>query len=111
TGKVDGGPGQRAADPALAEAGPGDEAGDRPDAVVCLVFAASAPGNAHANQPKICGTRLDRAPADWFTVEVRDKPARLFVAVIASGLLAQPLPQVIDRHRLPIGIPDSEPLA
>src|SRR5512145_1420166 len=44
--EIDGRPRERVADPASPEAGTGDEARDRPDAVVELVLGAPLPGDA-----------------------------------------------------------------
>ncbi len=61
--------------------------------VVGLVLRATRPGDAVvAQQTPVGGARLDRAPADRLTVEVRDEAAgraRLWMAAV--GLLAQPV--------------------
>ena len=59
-GEVDGGAGERPADPAAAEAGAGDEAGDGPDAVVGLVLRPARPtarGSAAAGAGRRCAAR------------------------------------------------------
>ena len=92
-GEVHRGARERPADAALAEARAGEEAGHGPDAVVGLVLRAALPGDAVvAQQARVGGARLDRAPADGLAVEVRDEAAgRVRLRMAAVGLLAQPV--------------------
>ena len=72
--EVDGGARERTADPAAPEARAGDEAGHGPDAVVGLVLRSALPGDAGvAQQARVGGARLDRAPADGLAVDVGDE--------------------------------------
>ena len=81
-GEVDGGAGECSADTAASKAGPGDKAGHRPHAVIGLVFGSTGPGDGTvAQQARVGRSRVDRAPADRFTVEVSDQAGR----VVDSG--------------------------
>ena len=68
--------GERPAHAAATVAGAGREADDGPDRGVLLVLAALLPGDAGGRHRRVCGPRLDRAPADRLAVEVGDQAAR-----------------------------------
>src|ERR1700722_9500163 len=55
--------GECRADAAPAEPGPGDKAGDRPDAVVIAILVPSGPDDPAAAQVHVHRPRLDSAPA------------------------------------------------
>src|SRR5205823_919149 len=88
-GELDGGTGERSAHAAVPEPRARDEAGHGPDAVVGDVLRSPRPRDAGAQQPHVCRARLERAPADGLTVEVRDEAARRArLRVPAVGLVA-----------------------
>src|SRR4051812_26208598 len=90
---VDGRAGERAADPAAATAGAGDEAGDGPDAAVALVLAPAVPRDSGPEkQARVGVSRLDGTPADGFPVHVGNQAARL---------VAQPGGPLVGRERAP----------
>jgi hypothetical protein len=63
--------------PALAKAGAREETRHGPDRLVGLVLVAALPRDAVvADEAGEGASRLDRAPADGFAVEVRDEAAR-----------------------------------
>jgi hypothetical protein len=84
---------QAVAHPLAAEAGAHEDAGDRPDPRVGLVFRAAHPGDpVDAEQAGIIGARLDGAPAGRLAVEKSDEAAgRPGIGIAAACLPAQPL--------------------
>src|SRR3954470_11004482 len=89
------------ADAALAGPDAGDEARHGPDAVVGLVLVATVPGNAEgAQQARVGGAGLDRAPADGLALEVGDEAAgRAGLTVAAAGLPPQPVGAILHCKR------------
>src|SRR5262249_54996720 len=100
-GEADRGVGERAADPAPAEARAREQARHRPDAGVGLVLVATLPRHAKDARPAlVVAARLDGAPPGGLAVEIGDQPARAPRGrVTAFRLLVQALDALLDRER------------